>query len=108
MHTIIIIIFINVCTCRIINILTCDISKFFFTATTSSPPPPPLGIQGLCSVVVWYGPENITCENTIRRYEIIFYDSMSNVTRYVEANRTFYILTDEDRLSGEETYVQVS
>ena len=85
--------------------------QLFFTVTTSSPPPPLTGIQGLCSVVVWYGPENTTCENTIRGYEVIFYDSnlpSSNVTRYVEANRTFYILTAEDRLAGEETYIQVS
>ena len=73
------------------------------------PPPAPVGVQSLCSVVVWYSPE-VSCEDTINGYEVRFYDpnfAQSNVTRYVEANRTFYVLTDEDRLAGENTYVQV-
>jgi hypothetical protein len=81
------------------------------TVATSSPPPPLTGVQGLCSVVVWYGSENLTCKNMIKRYEVIFHDSnlpASNMTRYVEPNRTFYILTDEDKSVGEDAYVQVS
>lgn len=74
-------------------------------------PPPILGVQGLCSIVVWYGPENLTCVNWISGYEVMLYDpnlSMSNVTKHVEANRTFYILTEEDKVAGEKTCVQVS
>ena len=50
------------------------------------------------------------CEDTISGYEVRFYDpnfSQSNVTRYVGANRTFYGVTEEDRLAGENTHVQV-
>ena len=32
----------------------------------------------------------------------------SNATRYVGANRTFYVLTEEDRVASEKTNVQVS
>jgi hypothetical protein len=82
--------------------------------TTVSPPDPvtppaPIGVQALCSVVVWYSPE-VSCEETINGYEVQFYDpsfTQSNVTRYVGANRTFYVLTERDRLAGENTYVQV-
>ena len=79
-------------------------------------PPPlsaPIGVQALCPwpVVVWYSPEvYMFCEDTISGYEVRFYDpnfSQSNVTRYVGANRTFYGVTEEDRLAGENTHVQV-
>jgi hypothetical protein len=75
-----------------------------------APPPSPVGVQALCSVVVWYSPE-VSCEEKINSYEVQFYDAnftQSNVTRYVGANRTFYVLTEEDRLAGENTYVQVT
>ena len=52
----------------------------------------------------------MSCEDTISGYEVRFYDpnfTQSNVTRYVGANRTFYGVTDEDRLAGENTHVQV-
>ena len=82
----------------------------------SPPPPAPIGVQALCSVVVWYSPEvSTSCEDLdiklINGYEVRFYDPeliQSNVTKYVGANRTFYILTEEDRLAGDDkTYVQV-
>ena len=60
-------------------------------------------------MVVWYSPE-VSCEDTISGYEVRFYDpnfTHSNVTRYVGANRTFYGATEEDRLAGDDTYVQV-
>ena len=52
----------------------------------------------------------MSCEDTISGYEVQFYDSNftnSNVTRYVRVNRTFYGVTEEDRLAGDDTYVQV-
>ena len=52
----------------------------------------------------------MTCEDTISGYEVQFYDpnfTQSNVTRNVGANRTFYSVTEEDRLAGENTHVQV-
>ena len=52
----------------------------------------------------------MTCEDTISGYEVRFYDpniTNSNVTRYVGVNRTFYGVTEEDRLAGDDTYVQV-
>ena len=73
------------------------------------PPSAPVGVQALCSVVVWYSPE-VSCEEMINGYEVQFYDLnfiQSNVTRHVDANRTFYVLREEDRLAGENTYVQV-
>ena len=78
-------------------------------SVTPSSPPAPVGVQSLCSVIVWYSPE-VSCEDTINGYEVRFYDpnfTQSNVTRYVGANRTFYGVTDEDRLAGENTHVQV-
>ena len=52
----------------------------------------------------------MTCEDTISGYEVRFYDpnfTHSNVTRYVGVNRTFYGVTEEDRLADDDTYVQV-
>lgn len=80
--------------------------------TTPSPPAAPFGVQALCSVVVWYSPE-VSCEDnvkTINSYEVRFYDPklmQPNVTRYVGENRTFYIVTENDKLASVETYVQV-
>ena len=76
----------------------------------TSPPLSPVRVQVLCSVVVWYSPE-VSCEGIIHGYEVQFYDPnviQSNATRYVGANRTFYGITEEDRLAGENTYVQVT
>ena len=64
----------------------------------------------MCSVVVWYSPVELSCEEIINGYEVRFYDPnfiQSNMTRYVGTNRTFYVLTEEDGLAGEDTYVQV-
>ena len=71
-------------------------------------PPPPLGIQGLCTVVVWYSPE-VSCED-INGYEVRLYNPQSahlNVTRRTGANGTFYIVDEEKLVSSDETYVQV-
>ena len=71
-------------------------------------PPPPLGVQGLCSVVVWYSPL-VSCED-IRGYEVRLYNPQSprlNVTNCVGANGTFFIIDEEKLVSGDETYVQV-
>ena len=82
-----------------------------YIATISPPvtPTAPVGVQAFCSVVVWYGPE-MAYEDKISGYEVRFYDPNSihsNMTRYVGANRTFYGIAGEDRLAGENTYVQV-
>lgn len=70
---------------------------------------PPLGVQGLCSVVVWYRPE-VPCED-IRGYEVRLYNPRSahlNVTDRVGANGTYYIIVDEENVvSSDETFVQV-
>ena len=79
-------------------------------SVTPSSPPAPVGVQSLCSVIVWYSPEAVSCEDTISGYEVQFYDpnfSQSNMTRHVRANMTFYGITEEDRLVGENTHVQV-
>ena len=71
-----------------------------------------------CSIVTWYSPElevPVSCENnaeTLNGYEVRFSYSNSelsqkNVTKYVETNRTFYILTDEDKVAGDKSLVQV-
>ena len=81
----------------------------YFSAIDPPPLSAPVGVQALCSVVVWYSPE-VSCEDMISGYEVRFYDpnfTHSNVTRYVEANRTFYGITEEDRLAGDNTYIQV-
>ena len=73
-------------------------------------PPAPAGVQALCSIVFWYSPE-VSSEERVNGYEVRFYDPnfvQSNVTRYVEANRTFYVLIKEDRLADKDTYVQVT
>ena len=49
----------------------------------------------------------------IRGYDVRLYIPQSphkNVTRRVGSNRTFYIIKDEDKLTGsrEETYVEVN
>ena len=57
-------------------------------------------MQALCSVVVWYNPD-VSCEYMINGYDVRFYSPQSdtkNVTRHTEANQTFYIIRDEDRL----------
>ena len=77
---------------------------------TIATPSAPVGVQALCSVVVWYSPE-VSCEGMINGYEVRFYDpnfTQSNVMRYVGENRTFYVLTEEDRLATGNTYVQVA
>ena len=86
--------------------------QIYFFTIVSPPviPPAPAGVQALCSVVVWYSPAEVSCEETINGYEVRFYDPnfiQSNMTRYVGASRTFYVLTEEDELAGEDTYVQV-
>ena len=70
----------------------------YYTNIVSPPvtPPAPAGVQALCSVV--------------NGYEVRFYDLnfiQSNMTRYIGANRTFYVLTKEDGLAGKDSYVQV-
>ena len=85
-------------------------NNFIASPPVTPPPLPPVRVQVLCSVVVWYSPE-VSCEGTIHGYEVQFYDPnviQSNTTRYVGANRTFYGITEEDRLAGENTYVQVT
>ena len=71
---------------------------------------PPLGVQGLCSAVVWYSPDlEVPCED-IHGYEVrLFYPHSAhlNVTSRVGANGTFYIVDEEDLTSSDETYVQV-
>ena len=69
---------------------------------------PPLGVQGLCSTVVWYSPE-VPCED-IHGYEVrLFHPHLAhlNVTSRVGANGTFYIVDEEDLVSSDETYAQV-
>ena len=72
--------------------------------------PPPPQVQALCSVVVWYSPE-VSCEEIIG-YDVRLYHpqmDVQNVTRRVGANRTFYVIQDEDRLiNKQELYVQVT
>ena len=78
-------------------------------SVTPSPPPAPVVVQSLCSVIVWYSSE-VSCEDTINGYEVRFYDpnfTQSNMIRHVGANMTFYGITEEDRLAGENTHVQV-
>ena len=64
----------------------------------------------MCFNVVWYIPE-VSCES-ISGYDVRLYHPQSAqqyVTRHVGANRTFYIINDEDRLANsDETYVQVA
>ena len=78
--------------------------------TTIVPLPPlPLGVQGLCSVVVWYSPE-APCDD-IHGYEVRLYHPQSahlNMTSHVGANGTFYIVDEEKLVSSDETYVQVA
>ena len=66
-------------------------------------------MQALCSVVVWYSPD-VSCDG-ISGYDVRLYHSQSaqqNVIRSVGANRTFYVINDEDRLADTlETRVQV-
>ena len=77
--------------------------------TIPPPPPPPLGVQGLCSVVVWYSPM-VSCED-IRGYEVRLYNPQSpshrNMTSHIGANRTFYVVDQEKLVSSKEIYVQV-
>lgn len=69
-------------------------------------------VQALCSVVVWYSPEVTNC-NSITGYDVRFYTHSpqlpeQNLTRRVESNGTFYIISDEDNLGNSDgTYVQV-
>ena len=96
---------------KIISDSSIPVSSIILVAPPTTSPPPLLGVQGLCSVVVWYGPEDLTCENRISGYAVKLCDpnlSTSNVTRHVGANRTFYILTEEDNVAGKNTHVQVS
>ena len=77
--------------------------------TIIPPPPPPLGVQGLCSVVVWHSPV-VPCED-IRGYEVRLYHPQSahlNMTSHVGMNGTFYIIDEEKLVSSDETYVQVA
>ena len=70
--------------------------------------PTPLGVQGLCSVVVWYSPV-VSCED-ICGYEVRLYNprlSHLNVTNRIGANATFYIVDEEKPDSSDETNVQV-
>ena len=79
-------------------------------SVTPSSPPAPVGVQSLCSVIVWYSPE-VSCEDTINGYEVRFYDpnfTQSNMTRHVGANRTFYDVTEEDRLAGEKPHYKIT
>ena len=72
-------------------------------------PPPPLGVQGLCSIVVWYSPAVQSCED-IRSYEVRLYNPQSshpNMTNQVGANRNFYIVEEEKLPNSHETYLQV-
>ena len=90
------------------------IHVYCFNSSHIAPPSVavPFGVQALCSAVVWYSPAEVSCaEGTVNGYEVRFYDPnfiQSNVTRYVGTNRTFYGITEEDRLAGENTHVQVS
>ena len=71
-------------------------------------PPPPIGVQGLCSVVVWYSPA-VSCED-IRGYEVRLYHPQSphlNVTDGIGANGTFYIVDVDKLVSSDETFIQV-
>ena len=79
-------------------------------ATTVSPPslPPPIGVQGLCSIVVWYSPA-VSCED-IHGYEVRLYHPQSphlNMTSFVGANGTFYMVDEEKLVSSDETFIQV-
>ena len=75
-------------------------------------PPPPLGVQGLCSSVVWYSPD-LPCD-VIHGYDVRLYHPQSahqNLTRRVGSKGTFYVIKVEDRLAVntvEETHVQVT
>lgn len=91
------------------------------------PPPPPIGVQGLCSVVVWSSPD-VPCDG-ISGYDVgLYHRGHLNITgsprherhsRFVEgtplvvrvpSNRTYYITRGEDHLSDSslgEIYVQV-
>lgn len=69
---------------------------------------PPLGIQGLCSVVVWYRPE-VPCRD-IHGYEVRLYHPQSehlNLTNRVGVNATHYIVDEDKLVSRDETVVQV-
>ena len=72
---------------------------------------PPPQVQALCSVVVWYSPE-VSCGD-ITGYDVRFFSPQldsQNVTKRVGANRTFYIVQDEDvKMSAkqEDIHVQV-
>jgi predicted transcriptional regulator len=71
-----------------------------------SPSPPP-EVQALCSVIVWYSPE-LYSELTATGYDVLLFDSQQayqNVSRRVAANGTFYITSDEERLTA--SHVQV-
>ena len=83
-------------------------------ATTVPPPQPPpsLGVQGLCSIVVWYSPVVESCED-VHGYEVRLYStspqsSHLNMTNRVGANRTFYMVEEEKLPNSHETYVQVA
>ena len=72
---------------------------------------PPPQVQALCSVVVWYSP-TVSCGDIIG-YDVRFFSPQldsQNVTKRVGANRTFYIVQDEDvKMSAkqEDIHVQV-
>ena len=93
-----------------------QVHVYYFNSPHIAPPSVavPFGVQALCSAVVWYSHAEVSCaEGTaaVNGYEVQFYDPnfiQSNVTRYVGTNRTFYGITEEDRLAGENTHVQVS
>ena len=82
---------------------------FLVPATTIPPLPSPPEVQALCSVVVWYQPD-LSCEH-ITGYNVRLFNPQSthqDVIRYVGANRTFYIVKDEDRLDANDAiHVQV-
>ena len=66
---------------------------------------PPLGVQGLCTFVVWYAPD-VPCVD-IRGYEVRLYhpqSAHSNATIGVWATGTFYVV---DNLLRSDDYVQV-
>ena len=81
----------------------------FIFAAVAVPPPQ---VQALCSIVVWYDPEPVFCEDIVGYDARFFHPQLfiQNVTRRVGANGTFYIIQEEDGLDAnqKDLYVQVA
>ena len=76
--------------------------------------PPPTGILPLCNAIVWESPEYY-CDGILTGYEVQIFDPDTHddqtvaPIREVPENKTFYVVQDEDKLSGSQnTFIRVT